>query len=130
VFVAADALFVSLQYGRIEKELSDVRSAMGWDIYSDPEIDPLLDPDASAAQISAMDLVLTTSNTTAHFAGALHVPVWVFAPLGPGALWYWFTEGATSPWYPSMRLIRQRRPGQWADVIQEAARGLRDWGRW
>jgi hypothetical protein len=126
---AANVFPVSLQYGRVEADLAELRTRYGLDIYADQSVDPIANPDASAAQIGAMDLVLTTSNTTAHFAGALGVSVWTLLPRGPGALWYWFAEGARSPWYPSMTLFRQRLAGDWDAVIDQAMHAFRDWGR-
>jgi hypothetical protein len=76
--------FINLQYGDCTAELVDVEQHIGTAIHCDGEVDPLKDLDAFAAQISALDLVITTSNTTAHFAGALGVPVWTLLPAGSG----------------------------------------------
>ena len=73
------------------------------------------DLDAFAAQVAAMDLVISVSNTTVHMAGALGVPVWVMLHMAP--LNYWMVDRDDSPWYPSARLFRQSEPGRWADVI-------------
>jgi ADP-heptose:LPS heptosyltransferase len=77
----------------------------------------LTDLDGFAAQVAALDLVITISNTTAHVAGALGVPCWVLLPSGLGENWYWFLDRDDSPWYPSVRLFRQSEPGVWTDVI-------------
>jgi hypothetical protein len=114
--------FVSLQYG-IKPGSAHVAPASG-KLFIDGEVDALNSLEASAAQIAAMDLVVTVSNTTAHLAGAQNVPVWTLLPSGPGCFWYWFRERADSPWYPSMRLFRQSTPGDWAPVIREAVRAL------
>jgi ADP-heptose:LPS heptosyltransferase len=63
-----------------------------------------------------MDLVITIDNSTAHLAGALGVPVWVLLPFA--ADWRWLKTRADSPWYPTMRLFRQPKPGDWASVIE------------
>lgn len=120
-------LFVSLQYGETRPELADVKTLTGIDILHDDDVDALQNPDLSAAQIATMDLVITTSNTTAHFAGAMNVPVWTLIPTGPGVLWYWFLERSDSPWYPSMRLYRQPQPGAWAPVIAGVADDFKAW---
>jgi len=83
------------------------------------------DLDLFAAQVAAMDLVITISNTTAHFAGALGVPVWNMTPTGPGRIWYWFLEGESSPWYESMRLFRHRHDEGWGDVLGRVSNQLR-----
>jgi hypothetical protein len=61
-------------------------------------------------------LVITSDTSTAHLAGALGVPVWVALSTSPD--WRWLLDRDDSPWYPSMRLFRQSRPGGWADVFQ------------
>ena len=116
-----ETTFVSLQYGDHSSEIREVESELGLKIIQDPSIDPLQELDGFAAQVAAMDLVITTSNTTAHVAGALGVPVWTLVPrLGSGALlWYWFRSGSTSPWYDSMTLFRQTRWHDWTDVIKQ-----------
>lgn len=119
-----DAVFVALQYGDVAVEIDQTKREIGVGIVHDPEIDASNSPDQSAAQIAAMDLVITVSNTTAHFAGAMNVPVWTLAPRGPGLLWYWFTDREDSPWYPSMRLFRQSRAGDWSNVVAQVAHRL------
>ena len=122
-----DTFFVSLQYGEQDEDIRNVNSALDLGIYRDLSIDAKGDLDRFAAQVAAMDLVITTSNTTAHFAGALNTPVWVLIPEGPGSLWYWFLSRADSPWYPSMTLFRQSSPGQWADVLSAVRTKLDVW---
>ena len=99
--------FVNLQYGDCRDDLAAVKDQLGIDVIQDPEVDPLKDMDAAFAQVAAMDLVISTSNTTAHTAGAQNVPVWVLLPYARGVLWYWLTERSDNPWYPSARLFRQ-----------------------
>lgn len=118
ILAQEDVIFVSLQYGA-DPTLPGLK-----DIVFDETVDALKSLDAAAAQTAAMDLVITVSNTTAHLAGALNVPVWTLLPDGPGCLWYWFRDRPDSPWYPSMRLFRQPRPGAWAAVVDDAARAL------
>ncbi|MGE0714990.1 MAG: tetratricopeptide repeat protein, partial [Alphaproteobacteria bacterium] len=121
---AAPARFVSLQYGDHAAELA----AAAVPVEHDPAIDPLADLDGFAAQVAAMDLVVTTSNTTAHFAGALGVPTRVLVPRGRGSLWYWFDGRADSPWYPpTLRLFHQRRQFDWPDTLAAAAREMPGW---
>ncbi len=74
-----------------------------------------------------MDCVVTVSNTTAHLAGALGVDGIVLLPATRGLHWYWFTERADSPWYPSLALVRQSTPARWEDTIAAAARRLEAW---
>ena len=78
-----------------------------------------LGPDAfvdTAAVLVNLDLVITTDTSMAHLAGALGLPVWV--ALHAASDWRWFRSGDLSPWYPTMRLFRQRHAGDWAPVIE------------
>jgi tetratricopeptide (TPR) repeat protein len=68
-----------------------------------------------AAMMEAMDLVVTSDTATAHLAGSLGVPVWTL--LHWDAFWLWRPAGDSTPWYPSMRLIRQESPRDWAAVM-------------
>ena len=75
----------------------------------------------SAADLTACDLVVTVSNTTAHLAGALGKPTLLFVPQSRGQLWYWFNDRNDSPWYPSMRVERQKLGQSWKDLIARSA---------
>lgn len=110
--------FVSLQYGEA------VNAAKGTHIYVDPYVDPMADVDLFAAQVAAMDMVVSTSNTTVHMAGALNVPTICLTPMVEGRPWYWFVGRDTSPWYPSVRHIWQTKRRTWDDVIARAAAEL------
>lgn len=73
----------------------------------------------AARVIRALDLVVTVDSMPAHLAGALGVPVWTL--LQYDADWRWMVDREDSPWYPTMRLVRQRRPGEWAPVVRRVA---------
>jgi tetratricopeptide (TPR) repeat protein len=77
-------------------------------------------PDAfpdCAAVLASLDLVITLDSGVAHLAGALGCPVWVALKQVPD--WRWFLGRSDSPWYPSMRLFRQKTNGDWAGVFAE-----------
>ncbi|MEC9434102.1 MAG: glycosyltransferase family 9 protein [Pseudomonadota bacterium] len=83
----------------------------------------------AAATILEMDLVITMDTAVAHLAGALGKPVWNLLAFSP--FWLYGPEGARTDWHPSMRLIRQRRPGDWDGVFAEVADRLgREAARW
>ena len=70
----------------------------------------------TAAVMQALDLVITCDSSLAHLAGALGVPVWV--PLSIPADWRWMRDRDATPWYPTMRLFRQTKLGQWSPVFE------------
>lgn len=129
VLKTQNVFFVSLQYGDQDRDLAEAVQQTGVSIYRDTEVDAIADPDDFAAQVAAMDRVISTSNTTVHFAGAMNVPVWTLVPNGQGALWYWFLERADSPWYPSMTLFRQQAGGNWNSTMDQVAARLDQWAR-
>jgi len=69
----------------------------------------------TAAVIAALDLVICADTSVAHLAAALGKPVWVLTPFSPD--WRWLIGREDTPWYPTMRLIRQSEPGRWDDVV-------------
>ena len=69
----------------------------------------------TAAVLMQLDLVITVDTAVAHCAGALGIPVWVVLPFAPD--WRWLLERNDSPWYPTMRLFRQKQPGDWDEVF-------------
>lgn len=122
--------FVNLQYGDCASELAAAGSSTGARVVLDAEIDPLRDMDAYFAQVAAMDLVITTSNTAVHAAGSLGVSTLLLLPGRPGALWYWFDGFADVPWYPSVRIISPASPSPslesaWEEVLKSAGCNLR-----
>jgi ADP-heptose:LPS heptosyltransferase len=76
----------------------------------------------TAALIKQLDLVITVDTMTAHLAGALGVPVWILLPFC--ADWRWMLRRGDTPWYPTARLIRQRKLGDWRSVIETIARQI------
>lgn len=117
--------FVSLQYGDHAADIARANAELGCDIFVDPEVTPNGDLDPFAAQVAAMDVVVSVSNTTVHVAGALGKPVLVLVPTGPGAHWYWFQKRDDSPWYPSIRLYRAERGETWDNAIHNVAEALK-----
>jgi ADP-heptose:LPS heptosyltransferase len=68
-----------------------------------------------AAVIAAMDLVVSVDTAQAHLTGAMGRPIWLLLPLFYE--WRWHSHLENSPWYPSARLFRQKRPGEWDQTI-------------
>jgi tetratricopeptide (TPR) repeat protein len=69
----------------------------------------------TAAVMMNLDLIVTVDTAVAHLAGALGVPAWVLLPFAPD--WRWLLERSDSPWYPTLRLFRQSRRGDWGEVF-------------
>lgn len=111
--------WISLQYGDCAEDLAALRAA-GIAIHDDPAIDSFRDLDGFAAQIAALDGVVTVSNTTVHVAGGLGVPCRLLLPAGRGRLWYWPVTGNICPWYRSVRITRQTQSGDWAAALAAA----------
>jgi tetratricopeptide (TPR) repeat protein len=102
--------FINLQYRASPDEVAAVENELGVRLLTDPSLDPLGHIDDLAAQISALDLVISVSNTNVHLAGALNVPVWNIVPAyNASGMWHWFHDFEQSPWYPAMRIYRRRQ---------------------
>ena len=121
LFSRSDIQWVSLQYGDHDA-LENQASTAGATLLIDRAVDQLSDIDNFAAQISAMDLVVTIDNSTAHLAAALGVPTWVLLPFAPD--WRWLLGRDDSPWYPTMRLFRQPLSGDWPSVVEQVQAAL------
>jgi tetratricopeptide (TPR) repeat protein len=76
----------------------------------------------TAALMEHLDLIISVDTSLAHLAGALGKPVWVLLSQVPD--WRWMLERDDSPWYPSARLFRQTRRGDWAPVIERVRDAL------
>ncbi len=120
-----DRILIDLQYGDTGAERAALLRDHGLTLYRDPTIDPLGETDPVAAQMAALDAVVTISNTAAHVAGAIGAPGLVLLPADDGLLWYWFQQGDTPRWYPRLRLLRQPQPGDWASVLADLPAQLR-----
>lgn len=112
--VRSGVRFLSLQLGPYGHEL--IAPPRGFVVESLlEEASPIADV---AALIVSLDLVITVDSRVAHLAGALGVPVWTM--LSRGAGWPWPAEGDRTTWYPTMRLFRQTRAGDWTEPFERA----------
>ena len=112
-----NCFFMSLQYGDVKAEINTFTNQTETPIYQDKEIDSFQSLDDFAAQVAALDLVISTSNTTVHMAGALGKQVWTLLPYIPD--WRWMLDREDTPWYSSMRLFRQNETRDWSGVFSQ-----------
>jgi tetratricopeptide (TPR) repeat protein len=119
LLLVPDIAWVSLQKDSNDDDLMRLQA-------STPNLldcgDELEDFAATAAAITALDLVITVDTAVAHLAGALAKPVWVLLPYA--ADWRWLVDREDSPWYPSARLFRQQAAGNWKELIQRVGDAL------
>jgi tetratricopeptide (TPR) repeat protein len=106
------ARFVSLQYGPCEAELAELRRHGVAIEHWQEAID---DYSETAALVMALDLTISVCTAVVHLAGALGQPVWVMAPVRPEARYG--SQGESMRWYPSVRMFRQPRYGDWGTVV-------------
>ncbi len=112
------AHYYSLQFKAKE---SDLKLMNEWGVTDlSPKIRDLAD---TAAFLDQLDLLITVDSAPTHLAGALGRKVWTLVTLNPD--WRWLLEREDSPWYPSLRLFRQREAGNWADVIAAVEMGIK-----
>lgn len=110
--------FYSLQKG--EAGLEAQRPPEGLDVVDwTAELEDFSD---TAGLIGQLDLVIAVDTAVVHLAGALGKAVWTLLPLVPD--WRWMLEREDSPWYPTMRLFRQRASGDWAGVVRRVCEAL------
>jgi ADP-heptose:LPS heptosyltransferase len=76
----------------------------------------------TAAAVAHLDLLITVDTAVAHVAGALARPAWVM--LRARLDWRWLPEREDSPWYPTLRLFRQRERGDWGEVVARVRAAL------
>ena len=118
---------VSLQVGGANSDIAGSAFATRITIPGpdfDTGLDAFLD---TAALIMSLDLVVTVDTAIAHLAGALGRPVWIGLRT-PGPDWRWLRRETDTPWYPTARLFRQRKPGDWWEVFCRMADRIRTHG--
>jgi len=111
-----DLLTLDCQFFSLQKELSSPdKLALGKSSELEDMSSFLQDFGDTAALVSNLDLVIAVDTSVAHLAGAMDKPVWLLLPFNSD--WRWLQGVSTSPWYPSMKLYRQKVPGDWQNVL-------------
>lgn len=118
--------FVNLQYGDVGDEVSIARNDLGVHIQIIEDINLYDDIDSLICILEACNIVVTTSNSTAHLAGALGKETLLLLPCGNSRFWYWHDIDNISLWYPSIRIFKQEEQGDWSKPIQAVKTYLED----
>jgi tetratricopeptide (TPR) repeat protein len=108
----------SLQKGPAETQIQNC-VFNGAIVHLGPDLHDFAD---TAAAIARLDLLISVDTSVAHLAGAMARPTWVLLPTIPD--WRWLLDRDDSPWYPTIRLFRQPRGGDWAAVVEKIAAEL------
>ena len=117
IFEGLDVTLVNLQYGDVNREINEFEEETGIKIVQCGSVDNREDLDGLAALIEACDLVVSTSNVTIHLAGALGKDTWVLLPF-VSSFW-WLLNRDDSVWYPSIKIYRQKKFGDWIQSLTE-----------
>lgn len=112
--------FINLQYGDSKSEIKLLKEHAGITLHEIPDLDLFNDLNSTLSAIEACDIIITTSNTTAHMAGSLGKEVLLLLPFSAGKFWYWHDVDGVSLWYPSIRVFKQEMPGDWCLPIEAA----------
>jgi ADP-heptose:LPS heptosyltransferase len=121
----AGAHFVDVQYGDTAAERAAVEQATGARLARFDEVDYYNDLEELLAILEACDLLITTSNATAHLAGALGKRTWLLYLADRAPFYYWAHQGShRSLWYPSIEIVTARHLTEWAPLVGQVAEKL------
>lgn len=110
--------FVSVQKGPAASQVADSPFPI---LHLGDEIQDFAD---TAAILANLDLLITVDTSVAHLGGAMCIPTWILLPFVPD--WRWLLDREDSPWYPTVRLFRQKTMGNWQEVIGRVTEALRE----
>jgi hypothetical protein len=119
VFALPDINFVDLQYGDTKREQKDFKERSGFELTKINGIDNFNDIDKLASLISACDFIITTSNVTAHIAGALNKKTYLIVPFTQGKIWYWGINKKNCQWYQSIKILNSNALKDWKKPVNE-----------
>ena len=119
-----DFHFIDLQYGDNLDERNTIEHEYQIKITNIEALDKFNDIDGLLALIDACDVVITTSNVTAHLAGSLGKQTFLMVPFAKGRIWYWHHNMSQCIWYPSIKIFSQDKNEIWAPVIKDICNEL------
>lgn len=114
---------VSLQQG---PDANDIAMRMAEGLIDDSEILRAKDWLATAKIVTNLDLVICVDTAVAHLAGAMGKPTWMLSQYTNCWRWWDIDNGTGRPWYKSMRILRQSKPGDWKTLLQTCVEDLRE----
>jgi hypothetical protein len=109
---------VGIQKGKAEKQIDELPADNEIVNYG-PELEDFTD---TMGLIENLDLVISVDTAVAHLAGAMGKPVWIILSFSPN--WRWFLKRTDTPWYPSMRVYRQKAKKDWTSVFDRVGKDL------
>jgi tetratricopeptide (TPR) repeat protein len=112
------AEWIGIQKGMPDADRQALASVAGLRVFDDE----ITDFEDTAALIAEMDLIISVDTSLVHLAGSMGRECWVMLPFNPD--WRWLLGREDSPWYPGLRLFRQKRLGDWTTVFQEIRAAL------
>ena len=112
-------IFVDLQYGDTFLERTALEKTSNIKLYKFEDVDSFNDIDSLTSIINACDIVVTSSNVTAHIAGSIGKNTCLLAPRSRGRIWYWHYGHKQSLWYPSVQIFTQDEEGDWSTPVNE-----------
>lgn len=118
--------FVNLQYGDVTDDIARAELAFGTRIHQVEGVDVFHDLDGLAALIEACDVVVSSSNSAVHLAGALGKTTHLLVPHGRGRLWYWHDGDGPSLWYPSIEIHSPREGADWRAPMQHICQSIQE----
>jgi len=117
--------FINLQYGDVNHDLSHIKNKYQTDILDTSDIDNYEDMEGLAALIDSCDIIVTSSNSNAHLAGALGKETYLILPKASSLIWYWEHKmDKISQWYNSINIFNQAMTNQWEDPISKITKTI------
>ena len=113
---------INLQYGDCAQEITELHQQSGVTVHDWEDADPLRNLEMQAAQIAALDLVISIDNSTVHMAGAVGTTTWAILP--QAANWRWMQPATETPWYRTLTLYQQQDGEDGSDIINRIANDL------
>jgi len=117
-------VFINLQYGEISEDINLLYKSQGIKIETIDNLDYFNDIESLASLMDACDFIVSSSNVTAHLAGALGKKTYLLTPFSKGRIWYWHHNDKKSIWYPSVNNYYQSNLESWKDPIENLSKDI------